>query len=100
MKYVQNGSSAGDGVIGDGDEGSDDEGESEGGGAGSQTGEGVEEMLRVLEESGALPDIEGLMEAEDPQVTCPALPCSIPFVLQPCHRPYHDRTYGSTCRFD
>ncbi len=25
-------------------------------------------MLRTLEEGGALPDIEGLMEAEDPHV--------------------------------
>ena len=32
-------------------------------------------MLRLLEEGGALPDIEGLMEAENPEVLFMALPC-------------------------
>ena len=84
---MQTGSRADDTDIEEGDEGSDDEGESEGGGAGSQAGEGVEEMLRLLEEGGALPDIEALMEAEDPQVPCPALPCpALPckHVMNPC----------------
>ena len=63
----------------DEDEG-DDEGESAGSNEDFEAGKGVEEMLRVLEEGGALPDIEGLMEAENPQVLfmalpCPALPC-------------------------
>lgn len=49
------------------DEDSDDEGESEGSHEGFEAGVGVEDMLRLLEEGGALPDIEGLMEAEDPQ---------------------------------
>ena len=34
-----------------------------------EPGQGVEDMLRMLEEGGTLPDIEGLMEAEDPEVT-------------------------------
>lgn len=53
----------------------DDEGESEGCNEEFEAGEGVEEMLRVLEEGGALPDIEGLMEAENSQVLFMALPC-------------------------
>ena len=33
-----------------------------------EPGQGVEDMLKLLEEGGAMPDIEGLMEAEDPHV--------------------------------
>ena len=33
-----------------------------------EAGQGVEEMLKLLEEGGTLPDLQGLMDAEDPQV--------------------------------
>ncbi|KAL0047598.1 hypothetical protein WJX82_007469 [Trebouxia sp. C0006] len=50
------------------DEGSDDEeGFAEDDNTDFEPGHGVEDMLRMLEEGGALPDIEGLMEAENAQ---------------------------------
>ncbi len=64
------------------DEGSDDEeGFAEDDNTEFEPGHGIEDMLRVLEEGGALPDIEGLMEAENAQVShtararlgCPAM---------------------------
>ena len=52
------------------DEGSDDEeGFAEDDNTEFEPGHGVEDMLRVLEEGGALPDIEGLIEAENAQVS-------------------------------
>lgn len=33
-----------------------------------EAGAGVEDIMRMLEEGGTLPDLEGLLAAEDPQV--------------------------------
>ena len=68
----------------------DDAGESAGSNEEFGAGEGVEEMLRLLEEGGSLPDIEGLMEAENPQVLfmvllCPALFPPCPALPRPAH---------------
>ena len=78
------------------DEGSDDEeGFAEDDNTEFEPGHGVEDMLRMLEEGGALPDIEGLMEAENAQVIqtacamlgCPAmLLCkSVYWAVPGCH---------------
>ncbi len=68
-----------DSAASESDEGSDDEeGFAEDDNTEFEPGHGVEDMLRMLEEGGALPDIEGLMEAENAQVPMPfwaALPC-------------------------
>ena len=64
------------------DEGSGDEdGFAEDDNTEFEPGHGVEDMLRMLEEGGALPDIEGLMEAENAQVrqaACTELTCAVP----------------------
>ncbi len=71
-----------DSAASESDEGSDDEeGFAEDDNTEFEPGHGVEDMLRMLEEGGALPDIEGLMEAENAQVSqiahailgCPAM---------------------------
>jgi len=71
-----------DSAADESDEGSDDEeGFAEDDNTEFEPGHGVEDMLRMLEEGGALPDIEGLMEAENAQVSqtayarlgCPAM---------------------------
>ena len=67
-----------DNAADESDEGSDDEERfAEDDNIEFEPGHGVEDMLRMLEEGGALPDIEGLMEAEDAQVrtTCSELGC-------------------------
>ncbi|KAL0041874.1 hypothetical protein WJX79_007511 [Trebouxia sp. C0005] len=57
-----------DNAADESDEGSDDEERfAEDDNIEFEPGHGVEDMLRMLEEGGALPDIEGLMEAEDAQ---------------------------------
>ncbi|DBA83865.1 hypothetical protein WJX77_008005 [Trebouxia sp. C0004] len=58
----------GDSAADESDVGSDDEeGFAEDDKIEFEPGHGVEDMLRMLEEGGALPDIEGLMEAENAQ---------------------------------
>ena len=71
----------------------DDEGESAESNEDFEGGEGVEDMLRVLEEGGALPDIEGLMEAENPQVLFIVLPCLALSLPMSC--PVYARSYTS-----
>ena len=96
-----------DSAADESDEGSDDgEGFAEDDNTEFEPGHGVEDMLRVLEEGGALPDIEGLMEAENAQVSqtacarlgCPAmLLCRSMHVYWAMHFLWHTRRYG-TCR--
>jgi hypothetical protein len=68
-----------DSAADESDEGSDDEEEfAEDDNTEFEPGHGVEDMLRMLEEGGTLPDIEGLMEAENAQVSqsaCARLSC-------------------------
>ena len=99
---------SGDNCPADDEEDEDDEGESAGSNEEFEAGEGVEEMLRLLEEGGALPDIEGLMDAEDPEVIledptlcmevaalpCPARPCPAP----PCPALPMSGHHGSVLR--
>ena len=68
---VQEGLGASSSAREDEEDEDDAEGESAGSNEEFEAGAGVEEMLRLLEEGGALPDIEGLMDAEDPQVAKP-----------------------------
>ena len=72
--------------VGQEGEGSDDEaGFGEDDTAEFEPGQGVEDMLCMLEEGGALPDIEGLVQAEDAQVLCCAVLCCAAMVTVGLH---------------